>query len=407
MDLSVINTELLSGFGELAAHWGPRLLAALAILLITHLIAKGVERAIGRFAAGQRAKSEGAAGEPLSSAWQQGGRLVYWLIWLFGLLLALRPLELGDVVTPLNSLLNEIAAFLPNLLGAAAIVVIGLALSRIARGVTESGLGLARLERFTKAADGDRPESARPPLAQGAGVLVQLLVLIPVVLAALDVLALEAVSKPLEQMLAAVLDAVPNIFAASIVLIATWYVSRWVAGVAQTFLESAGIDRIVIAEGVSPARFSIPKIAYNLIIVVMMLFAFVEAARLLEFTAVSQITDDLIRLAGHVGFGAAIIVGGVFLARLIGGLVEVATEKASLEARVSRVAIIGLSVAMGLGFMGIATEIVVLAFGLGLGAVSLAAAIAFGIGGRETAHQLLQQWWNVQRSTAATERGSE
>jgi hypothetical protein len=42
--------------------------------------------------------------------------------------------------------------------------------------------------------------------------------------------------------------------------------------------------------------------------------------------------------------------------------------------------------------MGLANEIINLAFGLLLGAVAVAVAIAFGIGGREIASRRLQEW---------------
>ena len=47
---------------------------------------------------------------------------------------------------------------------------------------------------------------------------------------------------------------------------------------------------------------------------------------------------------------------------------------------------------MGLSFMGIADEIVMLAFGLVLGAAAVAAALAFGLGGRGAAGQVAQSW---------------
>jgi hypothetical protein len=53
---------------------------------------------------------------------------------------------------------------------------------------------------------------------------------------------------------------------------------------------------------------------------------------------------------------------------------------------------VALATAMGLRFMGIADEIVILAFGLVLGSAAVAAALAFGIGGRETAGRLLEKW---------------
>ena len=59
---------------------------------------------------------------------------------------------------------------------------------------------------------------------------------------------------------------------------------------------------------------------------------------------------------------------------------------------IARVAILVLAGAMSLRQMGLANEIVVLAFGLIVGAVAVAAAIAFGIGGRDVAKRKLEEW---------------
>lgn len=57
-----------------------------------------------------------------------------------------------------------------------------------------------------------------------------------------------------------------------------------------------------------------------------------------------------------------------------------------------RTLVMGLVIAMGLRAMGIADSIVNLAFGLTLGAVAVAFALAFGLGGREAAAKLLDRW---------------
>ena len=54
--------------------------------------------------------------------------------------------------------------------------------------------------------------------------------------------------------------------------------------------------------------------------------------------------------------------------------------------------IIGLVLAMGLRSMGVADVIVNLAFGLTLGAVAIAVALSFGLGGREAAGKLAEHW---------------
>ncbi|MBX2856224.1 MAG: hypothetical protein KTR21_14625 [Rhodobacteraceae bacterium] len=56
------------------------------------------------------------------------------------------------------------------------------------------------------------------------------------------------------------------------------------------------------------------------------------------------------------------------------------------------VAMVGRAVAMGLRQMGFADEIVNTGFTIILGALAVAAALAFGWGGRETAGRLLEKW---------------
>jgi hypothetical protein len=54
--------------------------------------------------------------------------------------------------------------------------------------------------------------------------------------------------------------------------------------------------------------------------------------------------------------------------------------------------VIALATAMGLLQMNVGEQIVILTFGLILGAVAVAVAIAFGIGGRDAAKRLLDRW---------------
>ena len=68
------------------------------------------------------------------------------------------------------------------------------------------------------------------------------------------------------------------------------------------------------------------------------------------------------------------------------------TQNTEILATAARIAIIVFAAALALRQMGIAESIVNLAFGLLLGAVAVAAAIAFGIGGREVARDLLERW---------------
>ena len=116
-----------------------------------------------------------------------------------------------------------------------------------------------------------------------------------------------------------------------------------------------------------------------------LLFAVVEAFGMLGFVTLSDIFAQLIAFGGHLLVGLIIFGAGMYLANLAGDAIEAGgNPQASVLAVIARGAILVLSGAMALRELGVADEIITLAFGLSLGAIAVAAAIAFGIGGRET-----------------------
>ncbi len=69
-------------------------------------------------------------------------------------------------------------------------------------------------------------------------------------------------------------------------------------------------------------------------------------------------------------------------------------EGSGAIANVARYAILGIVLAMGLRAMGLADDIVNLAFGLTLGGVAIAFALAFGLGGREATGRQMEHWFS-------------
>lgn len=122
-----------------------------------------------------------------------------------------------------------------------------------------------------------------------------------------------------------------------------------------------------------------------------MLFAGIAAADLLGFEAISGIIAMFIAFGSQIILGAVILTIGFWLAGIIAGVVERSEQGSKFLANIVRVLIMGLVLAMGLKAMGIADSIVNLAFGLTLGAVAVAFALAFGLGGRDAAARLLKR----------------
>jgi hypothetical protein len=114
---------------------------------------------------------------------------------------------------------------------------------------------------------------------------------------------------------------------------------------------------------------------------------------LLEFPAVGALIKDFIGFAGHILMGVLIFGLGLLLAQFVSKSILTSTSrKAAFLAAAIRVVILVLAGAVALRQTGLANDIVNLAFGLSLGAVAVAVALAFGLGGRETAARTLTEW---------------
>ena len=95
-------------------------------------------------------------------------------------------------------------------------------------------------------------------------------------------------------------------------------------------------------------------------------------------------------MAGGIFVGGVILLIGNFLSSIAHQRLSAGTSQGM--ANIARFAILGLVLAMGLKAMGLADNIVNLAFGLTMGGVAVAAAIAFGLGGRDAAKAVADKW---------------
>ena len=111
-----------------------------------------------------------------------------------------------------------------------------------------------------------------------------------------------------------------------------------------------------------------------------------EAAEVLGFTLAAVLVSQLIAFAGQIIFGLVVIAIGLLMANLAGrAITGTGLPQARTLSWVARISILVLATAIGLRMMGIANDIVLLGFGIPLAAIVVAAAIAFGVGGREIA----------------------
>lgn len=352
---------------------------------------------------------------------------VFYFVLLVFLPAILDVLQLDGILVPVQELVNEVLAFLPNLLLAAAILVVGWFVAKVIRSIVTNLAAAAGADRLSERV-GLSQATGRTRLSHLVGLVVYILVLVPVIVAALDALQVEAVTEPATEMLAQFLDAIPRIFVATLILVIAYVVGRLVASLVTNLLAGVGFNRIFQSMGfrssqaesatardrdVEPERrmsldTRTPAGIVGIIILVgVMLFAATEAANALELEALATLIAGFTVLVGRILLGLVIFGIGLYLANLAYTAVKQSdTSQATALAIGARVSIIVLAAAMGLRQMGVADSIINLAFGLTLGAIAVAAALAFGLGGREVAREQLERLRGRVEHGAANPPGS-
>src|SRR5690348_13896793 len=392
--------------------WGPKILIAILILIVTWIVARAVGWVLQKAIDRSPALKKHVTGTPEETVGHQLGTIAKLIIWLVGIMAALRFLGIGQILAPINDLVVEIFAFLPKLIGAGLIFFIGLIVARIVRRLVETVLiaanidgllariGIGSTEGTVRASPeavppGAAPGSTRASIARAAGVLVYALIIIPVAIAALQALEITAISAPATAMLDQILAAIPHVLAAALWIGIAFVAGRFLKTIIEAILPPTGFDDAIRSTGVLPANAFPSRIVANIAMIAVILAASIEAASQLGGDQVAIFLAQVTALGGKVIFGTLIIVVGIFLARIIANLVGSGTGEGSYAQTIVRYAIIALFTAIGLTFMGLADQIVILAFGLILGAAAVATALAFGLGGRDAAARVLERWYDT------------
>ena len=216
------------------------------------------------------------------------------------------------------------------------------------------------------------------------GNLVFGIIIIVVAIAALQVLGIKAISDPAQQMLQIFLNAIPLIIAAGILLAIGFVIAKFLGNLLEQILEGIGTDKAINEIGIVPEGTSASNVIMRIVQVAIMIFFAIMATRMLGFPEITNILNEILDLGGSVLFGAAIIAAGFLIAALIGKFIT-----NSLASKVLRYSAIALFIAMGLRYMGLADSIINLAFGAVVIGGAAAAALAFGLGGRDAAARML------------------
>lgn len=364
------------------------------ILVVVWVLAKAAKWAFAKLvdnvAFFQRGTSTGAnIGESL-------GKIVSLFIWLLGLLAILNVLDLSGVMAPVQTLLNSIMGFIPNLIGAALIFFIGLMVARIVRDIVVTALQTVDFDKWANKGGVDNV-TGNSAISNTIGTIVYVLIIIPIAILALDALDLESVSGPASNMLQLIFDAIPRIIGAVILLGLGYLISRFVVQILREILSGLGFDRSVAAIGLLPEGREASDVISRIAQVAIMLAVAIAATRLLGFPELTAILNEILELGGRVIFGAVVIGVGFLIANMLEKVVS-GTGGGTAAGSIVKWASIVLFTFMGLSYTGVGDIITETAFSAIVIGISVAGALAFGLGGRDWAARKLDQMDGSQTS---------
>ena len=205
--------------------------------------------------------------------------------------------------------------------------------------------------------------------------------------------------QPLQDAISALLSFIPQLIGALIILIIGYVIAKALQAIVGRVLEGIGFDRWMERGGIkqffdrADTEHTPHSILGRLVFWFVFIIAITMAADALGIPQVSAVLAQLIAYIPSIIAAILILILAALLANFLSSIVRGATGS-DILASVARYAIIVYAVFAAVTQLGIAVELTAPTFLIVLGAVALAAALAFGIGGREVARHILEKAYN-------------
>ena len=388
-----LNAILNSIFGYI-----PSLLAGVAVIFVAWLVATILRALVRGFLDTTRFdKRVGEAADVKD--WPLGravGEVVYWLVWLLFLPVIFAALGLTALIAPVMNLLAQLLGWIPNLIVAMLILIVGWFLARIVQRIVATFFAALGTDKLADRI-GLSKYMGKITLSNLLGLVVFILILIPILTASLQALQLTALTAPLVAMLTSIMTFIPLVIIAVVVIVVAYFVGRVVGDFVAQLLAGLGFDKVLVTLGLAkqePTGERTPsKVVGWLAMIGIILAAALAAFTMLRLDPLAELLNGFIIFAAQILIGLLIFGIGLWIAGWVSAFVlDSNWPHKYLLALVARIAVIVLSLAMALTQMGLADSIIALAFGVPLIGVALAIGLAFGMGGREVAGRQLEQW---------------
>lgn len=371
----------------------PDILVGIIILIIAFIVATLVKKFVvgilNKSKIKDKISSANTNPEETKSMINLLGNLCFLIVFLLFLPAVFAKLGLEAIASPFASFTSFALDFIPKLIAAIVILYIGFFVAKIVKDVVDTLLRKTGINQFV--AQGLKMnEEPKVMISEVLANIVYAMIIIPLIIAALDILGLNAISDPARQIISDFLGYVPKLFVAALLIGVGFFIARFLSNLLENILVGLNTDGLLAKVGIKES-FKLSEFISKIAMVVMMIIFTVEAFNVLKLQIFKNIGAAIIAYLPLVLSSILILAGAYILANYIEKKIVESAPKQRTLAFILKSVILVFAVFMTLTQLGFASSIVEYAFIILLGAVAVAFAISFGIGGKDFARDKLNK----------------
>lgn len=407
LDIRMISDPLSAMLKEVTTSVDDFLRAGLilAAALVGAFMARVALRTLfKRLKLDERAKKYGPE-DAKTSITDTAANIAFWGILFLALAPLLDALKLSALATPVTNVVDKVMAVLPKAGGAVVVFAIGWVVSKIVKEIVTNLLVTVGLDRFVEKLGFEKLVKDQPP-SRLVGATLQIIILVQLAISGLENLGLRALADPLTNMINMLWTYVPKLLGGALLVVIGVVAGRFAGRIVAKTLESVGFDRFLRRIGLGVLEQGLRKtfeavktpsalVGYIVSYVIILLMVG-QIFDTLQMTVVAALIHKFLSNYLLNGLIALVIIGIGFI---IGNVVQKMIAAHGAEGTrlyfflgtMARYVILVFAFTMAASHIGLGQNVVMIAFFLTFGAICLALALAFGLGGKEVAAQIARE----------------
>jgi len=313
------------------------------------------------------------------------GKLVYLVTFLCFIPSALEAIGISSVAHPISNIVSTFVGYVPNIIVAVILVYVGVLVAQILGQIVSVLLKKTKLDSLVKKADVEGKQTVL--LSDILTKILESTIILIAIVAALGALNISAISAPAISIVHSIFGAIPNIILAVVVVAVGMLVANLACGLLYNVLVAVKFDNVV-KKVLPQLKISATKAIVNVVRAFIIIFVAAQGIQALNLAFLTAIVSSIVSYLPVLIKAALILLAAVIGANWAESAVAKVCAKGGKLVKIVIFIVAGFMI---LSQLGIATKIVETTFIFVVGAMAIACALAFGLGGKDYAKKLLEK----------------